>query len=41
MKTRPGAENKKTGLEFFGTTKNESRSGKHENGIGRPRYRPK
>jgi hypothetical protein len=37
-KTCPGTENMKTGPDALGTAKNMSRSEKHENGIGRPRY---
>jgi hypothetical protein len=40
-KTSPGAQNMKTGPIGLGTAENMSESAKHENGIGRPRYRRK
>jgi hypothetical protein len=36
-----GAQNKKTGPDAVGTTKNMSMRGKHEKGIGRPSVLPK
>jgi hypothetical protein len=41
LKTCPGAQNMKMGFDALRTAKNMSGSGKHENGIGRPRHRRK
>jgi hypothetical protein len=40
-KTSPGEQNMKTGPDALGTAENKFGSAKHENGKGRPRYRPK
>jgi hypothetical protein len=38
---KSGRANMKTGPEALGNAENSSESGKHENGIGRPRYHRK
>jgi hypothetical protein len=40
-KTSPGAQNMKKGPNALDTAENMAGSGKHENGIERPRYRRK